>query len=187
MAYNMRKDQLVGHQAIKSALENQPRTKSYFTIAALADEFDVTHRAIRFYEDKGLLNPERQGLTRIFSRRDRARLALILRGKRLGFSLSEIRELLNLYELGDGQTAQLRLTLERSRDKLEELRKQEKDLKDAIADLSEGSELIESYLALRASGQTDLDFDTYLKNTNPMRWRHFAAAKAPNHLSRQED
>ena len=73
-----------------------------FTITDLAGEFKITPRTIRFYEDKHLLQPSRQGLSRVYSRRDRARLQLILRGKRLGFSLAEIKEMLDLYDLGDG-------------------------------------------------------------------------------------
>lgn len=159
---------------------------SRYSIADLADEFQVTHRAIRFYEDKGLLTPERRGLTRIFSRRDRARLALILRGKRLGFSLVEIKSMLDLYDLGDGQTAQLRLTLDRSRRKIEELQKQQKDIEDAISDLREGVSLIENYFAHREAHGAQLSFDEYLRKNNPERWNHFTARKPDNHLSRQE-
>ena len=72
-----------------------------YTISQLSKEFDVTTRTIRHYEDKGLLNPQREGTTRLFSNRDRVRLKLALRGKRLGFSLAEIRELFNLYDLRD--------------------------------------------------------------------------------------
>ena len=158
-----------------------------FTISELADEFGVTHRAIRFYEDRGLLRPERRGLRRLFSRRDRARLALILRGKRLGFSLTDIRELLDLYDLGDGQEQQLRRALERSRVKIEELKRQKQDVEDAIADLDEGLGLLETYLRLRAEGQTRQSFDQYLKTANPERWQHFSQHKPQNSLSNRED
>jgi DNA-binding transcriptional MerR regulator len=73
-----------------------------FTISDLSSEFDVTARALRFYEDQGLISPERMGLARIYSKRDRARLAWILRAKRVGFSLAEIREMIDLYDLNDG-------------------------------------------------------------------------------------
>ncbi|HDY8160216.1 TPA: MerR family DNA-binding transcriptional regulator [Vibrio vulnificus] len=75
-----------------------------FKISELAKEFDITTRSIRFYEDVGLLQPERKGNTRIYQRRDKTRLKLILRGKRLGFSLAEIRELFELYDLRQSET-----------------------------------------------------------------------------------
>ena len=81
---------------------------STYTIGELAREFGVTARALRFYEDKGLLDPARDGQNRVYSARDRARLQLIVRGKRVGFSLVEIRQMLDLYDLGDNQRAQIR-------------------------------------------------------------------------------
>ena len=87
--------------------------RNVFTIGDLAREFDVTLRALRFYEDKGLLTPRRQGLQRLYDRRDRKRLKLILMGKRVGFSLGEIREMLDLYETPNGQVKQLRVSLEK--------------------------------------------------------------------------
>jgi DNA-binding transcriptional MerR regulator len=117
-----------------------------YSITALADEFGVTARTIRFYEDKGLLSPQRVGLNRIYGRRDRARLALILRGKRLGFSLSDIREMLDLYDLGDGQIEQMRLTLRKSRERLAALERQRRDLDEAIAELKEACRHLEAGL-----------------------------------------
>ncbi|TXF12633.1 MerR family transcriptional regulator [Pelomicrobium methylotrophicum] len=81
--------------------------KATYTITELAREFDVTTRTIRFYEDQGLLNPSRNGRRRVYSHRDRVRLKLTLRGKRLGFSLSEIKELFDLYDSARGEIAQL--------------------------------------------------------------------------------
>lgn len=96
-----------------------------YTITDLAKEFDVTTRAIRHYEDEGLLNPQREGTNRLFSNRDRVRLKLALRGKRLGFSLAEIRELFDLYDHGRDERAQLEallIKLERHRSELEQRR-----------------------------------------------------------------
>ena len=123
-----------------------------YTITDLATEFGVTPRTIRFYEDKNLLHPERQGLNRVFSRRDRARLQLILRGKRLGFSLAIIREMLDLYDLGDGQVEQLRVTLKRSQERLVELETQRRDINDAIRELKDGIQALQK--ALSAKGVT---------------------------------
>lgn len=96
-----------------------------FTISELAREFDVTTRTIRFYEDQGLLSPRREGTARIFSPRDRVRLKLALRGKRLGFSLAEIRELFELYDVARDEHRQLEeflSKLERRRARLEQQR-----------------------------------------------------------------
>lgn len=109
-----------------------------WTIGDLAKAFGVTARALRFYEDKGLLSPQRDMLNRVYSARDRARLQLILRGKRVGFSLSEIRDMLDLYDLGDGQRAQMQRSLEMFERKRVELARQREDLDEAIAELERG-------------------------------------------------
>ena len=106
-----------------------------FTITDLALAFNVTPRAIRFYEDQGLISPQRQGQNRIYSRRDRARLAWILRGKRVGFSLAEVREMLDLYDAGDGRTKQRLLTIERCRERIDALAEQRADIDDMIDEL----------------------------------------------------
>jgi DNA-binding transcriptional MerR regulator len=106
-----------------------------FTITDLAAAFNVTPRAIRFYEDEGLISPQRQGQNRVYSRRDRARLAWILRGKRVGFSLAEIREMLDLYDAGDGRAKQRQVTIERCRDRLSALQEQRADIDDMIDEL----------------------------------------------------
>lgn len=123
-----------------------------FSISDLTAEFDVTARALRFYEDEGLISPARQGLSRIYSRRDRARLAWIVRAKNVGFSLTEIRELIDLYDLGDGRQEQRRVTAQRCREKIEALEAQRRDIDAAIAELSGFVTHIESLeLPLRKS------------------------------------
>ncbi|WP_119422928.1 MerR family transcriptional regulator [Desertibaculum subflavum] len=124
-----------------------------YTIAQLANEFGITPRAIRFYEDKNLLAPSRQGLNRIYSRRDRARLALILRGKRLGFRLDDIKEMLDLYDHGDGQIEQMQFTLDRSRDRVAELERQRRDVDDAIRELKDIVKMIERELVARRAAE----------------------------------
>ena len=106
-----------------------------YSIGDLAAAFDITARSIRFYEDEGLLSPERAGLTRIYSHRDRARLALICRGKRLGFSLAEIREFLDLYDREQGQVEQMTYFLGRARARRAALETQLVDVQQTIEDL----------------------------------------------------
>ena len=108
-----------------------------FTVNQLAEELGVTARAIRFYEAKGLVAPGRAGTTRVFNRRDRARLLLVLRGKRLGFSLASIREFLDLYDADRSQGAQLRLLLDSTRGRIRELERQREDLDRTLRELRE--------------------------------------------------
>ncbi|KIN61950.1 Transcriptional regulator, MerR family [Sulfitobacter noctilucicola] len=112
-------------------------TSDMMTIRQMCDAFEVTPRTLRFYEAKELLFPERQGQKRLFTRRDRARLKLILRGKRFGFSLEEIRQLLDLYHMGDQQQTQITRALDIARDRLADMENQRKELDAAIDDLKE--------------------------------------------------
>ena len=108
-----------------------------FGIADLAREFDVTTRTLRFYEDEGLIAPERQGQKRIFSARDRVRLKLILRGKRLGFSLDEIREIINLYDAPPGEVGQIRFFLDKIRERRAALERQRDDIAATLEELAD--------------------------------------------------
>ena len=110
-------------------------TRDLFAIADLAKEFGISTRAIRFYEAKGLLSPERVGATRIFRRRDRARLILILRGKRLGFSLRDISDYLSLYDANRSQ--QVSLLIDKVDERLASLEGQLLDLQTTISELRE--------------------------------------------------
>ena len=107
------------------------------TIREMCDAFDVTPRTLRFYESKELLFPLREGQKRLFTKRDRARLKLILRGKRFGFSLEDIRQLLDLYDLGDGQVTQFEKTYALGQDRLRGMIAQRDELNEAITDLQD--------------------------------------------------
>jgi DNA-binding transcriptional MerR regulator len=116
-------------------------TDTMMTIREMCDAFDVTPRTLRFYEAKELLFPIREGQKRLFTRRDRARLTLILRGKRFGFSLESIRQLLDMYDIGDQQHLQMVETLKVAHERLAEMIRQRDDLNAAIAELSEQIEM----------------------------------------------
>lgn len=112
-------------------------TNETMTIREMCDAFGVTARTLRFYEAKELLFPIREGQKRLFTHRDRGRLKLILRGKRFGFSLEEIRQLLDLYNMGDAQLTQLERTLEVAQDRLRDMEQQRDELNVAIEELKE--------------------------------------------------
>ena len=110
--------------------------KTHYSIGELCDEFDVTARALRFYEDEALISPERRGTQRLYSERDRARLAWILRGKRVGLSLADIKELLDLYDIGDGRRTQRLKTIERCQAQVDGLKRQRVDIDATIDELT---------------------------------------------------
>ncbi|MGE3830708.1 MAG: MerR family DNA-binding transcriptional regulator [Parvibaculaceae bacterium] len=134
-----------------TSIERSSRDRTY-SITELCREFQVTPRTLRFYEQKGLLAPDRRGWTRLFSYRDRARLQLILRGKKVGFSLEEIKEM--LYNLRDGQLTQLRVASTKFRDRLEALRRQRIELEDAISDLEKTITVVDGMLKEREAAET---------------------------------
>ena len=118
-----------------------------FRIGELASEFDVTLRTLRFYEDKGLLQPRRIGNTRLYSRRDRARLKLILLGKRVGFSLQDIREMLALYDPAGDNQLQLEVAVQKGDEQLNKLHEERRGIDAAINELTETLHLVRQMLA----------------------------------------
>jgi DNA-binding transcriptional MerR regulator len=111
--------------------------RRFYSIGEMCDAFGVTARALRFYEDEKLISPERRGTTRLYTDRDRGRLTWILRGKRVGFSLSDIRELLDLYDIGDHQHTQMLATRDRCVERVTALHRQKQDIDTTIAELED--------------------------------------------------
>lgn len=122
-------------------------TEETMTIRQMCDAYGVTPRTLRFYESKELIAPLRRGQARLYTRRDRGRLKLILQGRRFGFALEEIRQLLDLYDLGDGQKTQIARTVETARGRLAEMESQRDDLARAIEDLKGRIAMAEAMLA----------------------------------------
>lgn len=121
-----------------------------FTISDLSKEFGITTRTIRFYESRGLIHPERIGTTRKYSRRDRARLILILRGRNLGFTVEDVGEYLSLYDADPGQQAQTQLLLNKVNLAIEDLEGKRRDIERAIKELGDIRAICEDHLAKRA-------------------------------------
>ena len=131
---------MTGHDMIQevaaaSAYDRGEGANSY-TIGDLAREFGVTLRALRFYEDRGLLSPRRDGTTRIYDARDRDRLSVILKGKQLGFTLTEIRAMLAEERASDGPSPNLRLSLDQIEDQIRHLKQQKAEIEEALAELN---------------------------------------------------
>jgi DNA-binding transcriptional MerR regulator len=110
--------------------------REYYSITELTREFDISTRTIRFYEDEGLIRPMRRGRTRLFRPADRQILKQILRGKRLGFSIAEINEIIQMYKEPPGEAGQLRLMMKLVEEKRATLRQKRKDIEDTLAELS---------------------------------------------------
>jgi len=130
---------------------NDART---WTIGQVADEFAITHRTVRHYEELKLISPERRGTARIYHRRERTRLNLILRGKRLGFPLEEIRTIIDLYDEPTGQASQLSYVLDQIHERRGHLERRRRDIEDALKELDEFERRCSSDLGLlRQQGQ----------------------------------
>ncbi|MEO3385670.1 MerR family DNA-binding transcriptional regulator [Mesorhizobium sp. CAU 1741] len=114
--------------------------REYYTITELTREFDVSTRTLRFYEDEGLIAPVRRGRTRLFRPSDRHLIKQIMRGKRLGFSINEIREIIQMYREPPGEVGQLKLMIKRIEEKREELRQKRRDLEETLAELDNAEE-----------------------------------------------
>ena len=121
--------------------------KTHYSIGELCDEFAVTARALRFYEDEALIAPERRGTQRLYTERDRARLAWILRGKRVGLSLADIKELLDLYDIGDDRRTQRLKTIERCQGQVDKLKRQRIDIDATIKELEDFIALVKAQTA----------------------------------------
>lgn len=133
-----------------NAISNEPAGE-LVRIGEMAKKYGVTLRTLRFYEDKGLLKPERDGATRLYTHRDRVRLKLILLGRKVGFSLREVKQMMDLYDPTGTNTKQLRLALEKSEKQLVRLQKQRALIDDAINELSGAMNAVRQMVAERAA------------------------------------
>ncbi len=135
------------------AASDPARPDKLYSVTELARELGVTPRTLRFYEDRGLIDPQRAGTTRVYTRRERARMILILRGKRLGFTLREIKEYLDLYELDPAHAGQLRLLARGVEERIARLEAQRQALDETLADLAAVRE--QTRASLRKLGEPD--------------------------------
>ena len=136
-------------------MSDETAAETLYSVTELAELLEVTPRTIRFYEQKDLISPQRAGKTRVYTHRDKARLQLILRGKRLGFSLAEIKEYLDLYEIDRTQQSQLHLLLTKVNKRIANLEAQQRDLQQTLSELYQVQ--AEAKQALSARMRTDSD------------------------------
>lgn len=125
------------HRSGTTGAPSDTNDEALYSIGDLASEFAISTRAIRFYEIKGLINPRRVGANRVYTKRDRARLQLILRGKRLGFSLDEVAEYLNLYDADPNQMAQTRMLLQKVETAITDLEQKRLDIQNTLSELED--------------------------------------------------
>ena len=137
-------------EAVANAKDAVPASgEDYVRIGEMAKRYGITLRTLRFYEDKGLISPKRDGSTRLYSRRDNARLKLILLGRKVGFSLRDVKQMMDLYDPKGANTKQLRLALEKSEKQLSRLQKQRAVIDDAIRELSNTMSAVRQMLSDR--------------------------------------
>jgi DNA-binding transcriptional MerR regulator len=142
----------IAMSAASALARNEPTAARLYSIGDLAGEFGISPRAIRFYEDQGLLAPQRIGGNRIYAARDRARLQLILRGKRLGFALADVKELLDLYDVDRDHLEQLRATLMKGRVRIAELERQQQEIAQTLEELRAIGAYIEDSIRRKEAG-----------------------------------
>lgn len=148
-------------------------TNRTFTIRQLTKEFGVTARTLRFYEDEGLIAPARRGQTRIYSTRDRARITLILRGRRVGFSLAEIGEILDLYDAHDGGKTQVQYARRKFEERIATLERQKIDIEEALLELHRAIKRIDD--ALAAGGDPNPALRAAIEQQHPHHAQQHAA------------
>ena len=129
---------IIAHEIDETVTLAASSNNDYARIGEVSEQFDVTLRTLRFYEDKGLISPKRVGVTRLYSRKDRARIKLILQGKKVGFSLREVKHLIELYEPGGSNTVQMRAIMNKSTKQLEKMKAQRVAIDEAIDELVNG-------------------------------------------------
>lgn len=141
-------------QGAVAAAENDlaGQDEKLYRIGQMAKQFGVTLRTLRFYEDKGLISPKRVGTTRLYSHRDKARLQLILLGRKIGFSLRDVKQMMDLYDPKGSNIRQLKVTLEKSERQLLRLKKQRDSIEEAIGELTAGIEVVRNRLNQAVSG-----------------------------------
>lgn len=141
-----------GGEAVPSNDDAVSEVQEEFTrIGEMAKTYGVTLRTLRFYEDKGLISPKRDGSTRLYTRRDKARLKLILLGRKVGFSLRDVKQIMDLYDPNGANTKQLRLTIDKSEKQLARLQKQRAAIDEAISELSDTMATVRRLLAERTA------------------------------------
>ena len=153
--------------------------REYYSITELTREFDISTRTLRFYEDEGLIQPVRRGRTRLFRPSDRHLIRQIMRGKRLGFSINEIREIIQMYKEPPGEVGQLKLMIKRIEEKREDLRQKRRDLEETLAELDQAEEILR-----RAAGRTRRQ---YLKRRRSCRYTPRATANGDRSVRSSAD
>lgn len=145
--------QVAAAAAVADAHMSSDMSEELEKIGDIAKQFGVTLRTLRFYEDKGLLTPKRDGVMRLYSRRDKARLKLILLGRKVGFSLREVKQMIDLYEPAGANTRQLRVAVEKGERQLGRLEKQRQLIDESIAELGDAIQQVKSRLAERSQSR----------------------------------